>query len=83
MIEGTVISCPSCGSGQLITTRELLPGEKMMDANFESLGFDMENSMRAGCFKCAELWYRKHPKTKRSQIHTEENGWIPIGPIHK
>lgn len=79
--SGTVITCPTCGSAQMKTTKDLLPGHKMLEAEFESMGFDTINSIRAGCYKCAEKWYRAHPKTGRPQIHTEEDGWIPLGDI--
>lgn len=77
MKSGTVISCPECGRALLKTTKDLLPGAQMKDAGFESLGFDME-SMRPGCPDCGERFIREHPVTKKTQLHTEESGWIPL-----
>lgn len=53
----------------------------MKEAAFESLGFDMENSHAANCYKCGEPWHRFHPVSRKPQIHTEEEGWIPLSKI--
>lgn len=76
--SGTIISCPDCGTEQLKTTKELLPGAQLKEAEFESLGYDMEMAYAMGCHKCGRLWYRRHPKTGASQIHTKDNAWVSL-----
>jgi hypothetical protein len=79
MKAGTIITCPECEVEQMKTTKDIPPGSKMSEAGFESLGFDLEHSLRAACYKCGSLWYRKSPKTGRSQIHTQLDKWVPLG----
>lgn len=81
MKAGTIITCPndSCGTEQLLTTKDVPPGGRLSEAGFESLGFDLVNSQSTRCYKCGEYWYRKHPKTGRAQIHTLIDKWIPLG----
>lgn len=79
MKAGTVVTCPDCDAEQLVTTVDLEPGQRLSEAGFKSLGFDVHNSQRAGCHRCGALWYRKHPKTGRSQIHTQLDKWLALG----
>lgn len=74
---GTVVTCPSCGAPQIKTTKELSPGEQAKSAGWESAGFDMSGD-RAGCYKCATLWVRKHPRSGETQFHTEAHGWVSL-----
>lgn len=74
---GTVISCPYCKADQVKTTKDLLPGSQMKDAGFESMGFDMDKG-NAGCYECGTEFVRKHPKTKETQLHTKDEGWISL-----
>lgn len=73
---GTKITCPICEAPQLQATQEIKPGGQMKDANWESLGFDMDQHSMT-CYKCGQFWARRHPKTSENQIHIEEHGWIP------
>ncbi len=50
----------------------------MKEAEFESLGYDLEHAIRMSCGECGELWSRKHPKTGATQIHTELDGWVSL-----
>lgn len=79
MKAGAVITCPECLTPQLKSTRDVLPGGQIKDACFESLGFDM-TGLRMGCFSCGTNWSRSHPKTGKTQIHTEQDGWISLEP---
>lgn len=74
---GTILNCPECGADQLKTTKDVLPGTPIKDAGFESLGFDM-NNLSALCHSCGTAWSRKHPKTKETQIHTKDGGWVSL-----
>lgn len=77
MKAGTIITCPECARALLKTTKDLAPGDQMKDAGFESLGFDMTNQ-RSGCPDCGTRFVRQHPKTGKTQLHTEKDGWIPL-----
>lgn len=81
MKAGTIITCPKneCGAEQLITTVDVPPGGRLSEAGFESLGFDLKNSLTTRCYKCGAHWYRKHPKSGRKQIHTKLDHWVALG----
>lgn len=85
MKAGTIVTCPSdtCGAEQLKTTKDVLPEGQMRDAGFESLGFDLDGATTTKCWKCGTYWYRKHPKTGVSQIHTKEEKWVQLGKVKK
>lgn len=73
---GTVITCPNCQTEQIKTTKEIGPGQKLLDAGFESLGHDMND---VNCYMCHTPWYRKNGITQRMQIHTKDNAWVGLG----
>lgn len=77
MKKGTIITCPICDAPQIQSTKDLAAGGQMKDAEFVSLGFDMDG-LRAGCYKCAASFVREHPKTRATQLHTAENGWVSL-----
>lgn len=72
---GTLITCPVCDAAQLRATKEVAPGNQLKDADWETLGFNMEYQDMI-CYKCGEPWARQHPKTGHNQIHTDEDKWI-------
>lgn len=74
---GTVITCPECETQQIKSTKDLQDGSQMKDAGWVSLGFDLK-SQRAGCYRCSTKFVRQHPLSKRTQIHTSDNGWISL-----
>lgn len=77
MKAGSVITCPSCGAKLLRTTKDLLPGQQMKDAGFESLGYNLQ-SEGARCNECMTKFVRQHPRTNKTQIHTEIDGWVSL-----
>lgn len=85
MKAGTIITCPSddCGAEQLKTTKDVPAGGRLKEAAFESLGFDLAKAFSTRCYKCGAYWYRKHPKTGVSQIHTKEDKWVQLGKVKK
>lgn len=76
---GSILTCPDqdCQAPQIRSTKDLTPGQQMNEAIWESMGFDMDGQ-RAGCYKCGTKFVREHPLTKRTQMHTEENGWFSL-----
>lgn len=72
---GTVIVCPLCQRPQIRSKKDLLPGSQVKDADWESVGFDLE-SMRMACDACGTKWHRTHPVTGEDQWHTSEDGWV-------
>lgn len=76
MKSGTIVTCPVCEEHQIKSTKDLFPGAQMKDAAWESCGYDMEHASRMGCKVCGSEWFREHPKTGHSQIHTKDNGWV-------
>lgn len=76
MKAGTTICCPDCKAPQIKSTKELKPGGKMSDAEWISVGWDME-SLRMGCAQCGALWSRKHPKTGKTQLYIDDE-WVPL-----
>lgn len=76
MKAGTIISCPDCGLPQIQSTKDILPGKKMQNGAWISVGWDMDG-MRMGCYACGALWSRKHPRTGKTQLYI--NGeWVPL-----
>lgn len=76
--KDTVVVCPDCHAPQIISTKEIGPGNKLGDAKWESLGFDMHDAIRMACNLCGTLWSRLHPKTRDTQIYTEKDGWVSL-----
>ncbi len=76
MKAGTVVMCPDCKAPQIKSTIDLKPGDKMGDAGWISMGWDMEG-MRMGCYACGSLWSRKHPLTKQTQLYIDGE-WVPL-----
>lgn len=77
MKAGTVVSCPDCGAEQMKSTKDLLPGSQMREAEWESLGFDL-NGERGGCHECGTKFIRTHPKTGKTQLHTKDELWVSL-----
>lgn len=72
---GTTITCPECETPQLKSTKDILAGGQMKDANWETFGYDM-TAQFMNCYKCGHLWARRNAATQAPQVHTLEHGWI-------
>lgn len=78
MKAGTKIICPDCGAPQIESTIAIDGGSQLKDAGWKSIGYDMENSLNANCYKCGNLWYRVKPSTGENQLFTAGDGWITL-----
>lgn len=75
--SGTVVTCPSCKKPQIKNLSDILPGGRLGDSDWESLGYSMDDGGEAKCWDCGSYFYSTNVETGVPEIHTE-NGWVPL-----